>query len=142
MRLNMPEDYSRSLVKNYKYWSVYIHENQSYLGRCVIWCKRKKALDLTGATKAEQQELFIILKKLKNAATASFKPDLINYAFLSNGTKHLHAHFVPRYAETKKFKGITFTDKRYGHSYRTDHGFITPEKLRQAVKNKLKDFLN
>lgn len=71
----MEKDFSKDLIKDYKYWAIYIHENQGYLGRCIIWCKRENALDLTDATKEEQEELFIILKDLKNATTACFNPD-------------------------------------------------------------------
>ena len=60
----MEDKFSSILVKEYKHWAVYVHENQGYLGRCVIWCKRENALDLTDATQEEQNELFIILKDL------------------------------------------------------------------------------
>lgn len=33
----MAEDFSKNLVKGYKYWEIYVHENQGYLGRCVVW---------------------------------------------------------------------------------------------------------
>jgi len=39
-------DYSKFLVKEYTHWLVNVHENQGYLGRCVVWCKREDALDL------------------------------------------------------------------------------------------------
>lgn len=137
----MKEDYSKSLIKDYKYWSIYIHENQGYLGRCVIWCKREDALDLADATKKEQEELFIILKVLKNASKICFNPDWFNYAFLGSVTQHLHGHFVPRYAKLKEFMGITFEDKLYGHKYKTDHNFITSEALLGEVKRFLQESL-
>jgi hypothetical protein len=28
----MAKDFSKNLIKDYKYWSVYAHENQGYLG--------------------------------------------------------------------------------------------------------------
>lgn len=133
----MPEDYSKFLIKDYKYWLVNVHENQCYLGRCIIWCKRENALDLANATKEEQEELFIILKALQNSATACFKPDWFNYVFAGNGTRHLHGQFIPRYAKPKEFMGITFEDKFYGHSYKTDHNFIIPETLLAEVKRLL-----
>jgi len=36
------------------------------LGRCVVWCKREDALDLTDVTPEEQSELFLVLRDLKN----------------------------------------------------------------------------
>ncbi|MCL4437659.1 HIT domain-containing protein [Patescibacteria group bacterium] len=133
----MSEDFSKRLIKDYKYWAVYIHENQGYLGRCIIWCKRENAADLTDATPEEQNELFLILRRLKKAEEAIFRPDWFNYAFLGNETRHLHAHFIPRYAEQKEFSGVLFEDKLYGHNYKTDKSFITPEGILNSVKDRL-----
>ncbi len=137
----MSEDFLKNLVKEYKYWEVYIHENQSYLGRCVIWCKRENALDLTDATKKEQRELFLILHNLREAEKKAFQPDWFNYSFLGNETRHLHGHFIPRYAKPKTFMGIIFKDKLYGHNYKTDHNFQTSTKLLAEVINRLKSVL-
>jgi diadenosine tetraphosphate (Ap4A) HIT family hydrolase len=128
------DDFSENKIKEYKYWTVFIHENQSYLGRCVVWCKRENALDLIDATKEEREELFLILKELKKALIKTFQPDWFNYSFLGNSTQHLHCHLVPRYAKPRIFEGIQFEDKLFGHNWRTDHNFIIPE----AVLNKIK----
>lgn len=137
----MTEDFSKFLIKNYTYWGVYIHHNQGYLGRCVIWCNREDAQDLTDATYEEREELFQILTTLKKATEDCFNPDWLNYAFLGNETAHLHGHFIPRYAEPREFIGVTFTDKLYGHNYKTDHSFVTPENVRDAVKEVLQKSL-
>jgi diadenosine tetraphosphate (Ap4A) HIT family hydrolase len=137
----MANDFSISLIKEYKYWIIYIHENQGYWGRCIIWCKRENALDLTDATPAEQKELFLILKDLYNAARKAFNPDWFNYAFLGNADRHLHCHFIPRYESPRIFMGKTFEDKLWGHNYRTDNSFTTPEKVLQAIKEELKKAL-
>lgn len=137
----MEEDFSKSLIKDYKYWAVYIHGNQGYLGRCVIWCKRKNALDLTEATPEEQQELFVVLNNLREAIMKVFQPDWLNYAFLGNAMRHLHGHFIPRYAQPKIFMGVTFKDERYGHNYKTDHSFETSNEVLMAVRDKIKKAL-
>jgi len=137
----MEDKFSKNLVKDYKYWSIYIAENQGYLGRCVVWCKREDALDLTDTTQEEQRELFIVLKDLLAASRRVFHPDWFNYAFLGNETRHLHCHFIPRYATTRFFVGIKFEDKLYGNNYRTDDSFITPQELLQAVRDELKKAL-
>ena len=137
----MGKDYSKFLIKDYKYWSINIHENQGFLGRCVIWCKRGDALDMADATPDEQAELFVILKELRKACGDLFQPDWLNYAFLGNETRHLHGHFIPRYAKQKKFMGVTFEDKLYGHNYQTDHNFITPEGVLLEIQTQLKKAL-
>tara|TARA_B100000745_G_scaffold299344_2_gene249969 strand:+ start:2818 stop:3234 length:417 start_codon:yes stop_codon:yes gene_type:complete len=135
------EDFSRLHVKDYKYWNVSVYSNQSYLGRCVIWCIREDAIDLPDATKEEQEELFVILKDLREACKNIFAPDWFNYSFLGNGTRHLHAHFVPRYMKEKEFEGVTFTDKLWGTNFKTDNEFVTSEEILQKVRLKLKESL-
>ena len=137
----MAEDFSKNLVKGYKHWEIYVHENQGYLGRCVVWCKRYDALDLADATPEEQSELFLVLRDLREATKKVFQPDWFNYSFLGNETRHLHGHFIPRYAKTKTFMDIVFEDKLYGHNYKTDHGFKTSAELLAEVKDKLKSVL-
>jgi len=135
------EDFDKYKIKDYKYWTIFVHQNQNYLGRCVVWCKREDALDLTDATKEEQKELFFVLNELRKAIKEVFQPDWFNYSFLGNNTQHLHAHFVPRYAKPKVFEGITFEDKLYGHNYKTDQSFITPEPVLEKIRLLIVDAL-
>ena len=137
----MTEDFSRNLIKEYEHWSIYAHHNQGYLGRCVVWCKREDALDLADATPAEQTELFSILHNLREAAKKTFQSDWFNYSFLGNETRHLHGHFIPRYAKPKAFMKSMFEDNLYGHNYKTDHSFMTSTELLNEVREKLKSAL-
>jgi diadenosine tetraphosphate (Ap4A) HIT family hydrolase len=139
---SMPEDFSQDLIKDYTYWKVNVHQNQSYLGRCVVWCKRDDALDMTDATFEEHQELLQILKELRRAALELFNPDWLNYAFLGNEMRHLHGHFIPRYATKRTFAGVEFEDKLYGHNYQTDRSFVTSFELRQEIKQQYIRVLN
>lgn len=135
------DDYEKYKIKDYKYWALYIHENQGYLGRSVIVCRREDALDLVLATSEEVEELFVILKSLREALTKSFSPDWFNYAFLGNEFRHLHGHVIPRYANEREFAGTVFKDERWGHNYRTDHNFKISEELMQQIKHKIAENL-
>ncbi|MBI3261141.1 HIT domain-containing protein [Candidatus Berkelbacteria bacterium] len=104
-------------------------------------CKRENALDLADATPAEQQELFLVLNELRGAIKKIFGADWLNYAFLGNWTRHLHGHVIPRYAKPKKCLGMVFEDKLYRHNYKTDHRFVTTEKVLSAVRNELQKAL-
>ena len=132
----MAENLSKNFVKGYKYWEIYVHENQGYLGRCVVWCKREDALDLADAMPEEQVELFLVLRDLREAAKKVFQPDWFNYSFLGNETRHLYGYFIPRYAKPKTFMDIVFEDKLYGHNFKTDHAFTTSPELLLSVRNK------
>ncbi len=135
------EDHSRYLIKDFTHWSVMVHKNQGYLGRCVIWCKREDALDLADTTEEEQKELITILGELREAIKETFQADWFNYAFLGNDTKHLHGHFVPRYASPRQFERIIFTDELWGHNYKTDHSFITPPEVLEKIRLKIKEVM-
>jgi len=107
----------------------------------VAWCERIDALDLPNATKEEQEELFLILKQLRVAVIKVFQPDWFNYSFLGNETCHIHAHFVPCYATPRNFEDIMFTDKLFGHNWKTDHDFVVPESILNKIKLVISDAL-
>ena len=129
-------------IKEYKYWSVYIYQNQGYLGRCVVWCDRGDAKDLADMTQKERDEFFVILKNLKKALKTIFNSDWFNYAFLGNGVRHLHCHFVPRYALEREFGGVIFKDEQWGNNFRTDHNFKISENLINEIRLKIQKELN
>ena len=115
--------YCFRIVRDYNLWLLKVHPNQGFLGRCVLICKRADALDLAEATEAEREELFAILRDFRRVALDKAGPlcaDWMNYAFLGNDFRHLHAHIVPRYAAPVQFAGETFTDKLWGRHYETD----------------------
>lgn len=137
----MNKDYSKHLVKEYEHWLLQVHGNQGYLGRCVVMCKRPDAQDLTDATPEEQNELFLILRKTRKALTKAFSPDWFNYSFLGNELPHLHGHIVPRYRKPATFVNVQFEDTLFGKHYKTDHSFVTAERVLVAVRDEIKKYL-
>lgn len=135
-------DYERFRIQDYTRWSVYLHANQYFLGRTYAWAKREDVVDLMDATEDEQKELFIVGRAIKNALAQLFQPDLMNYAALANEARHLHIHFIPRYASPRTFDGIQFIDERWGKNYAPyNYDFKTPEitlmKIRDLIREKL-----
>lgn len=135
-------NYSSLLIKDYEYWSVYIAENQCYLGRCTIWCKRENATDMTEATEAEHLEFLLIIKMLKKAVEKAFQADWLNYAFLGNEVQHLHCHFIPRYSSYRLFANMFFLDNRWGQNYLTNKNFITPPNILEAIRLEIQKMLD
>lgn len=135
------KDYSKYLIKDYNYWLVNIAKFQSYLGRCVIYCKRKDAVELGDATKEEQEELFLVINEMKATLQKAFQPDWYNYSFLGNETRHLHGHLVPRYEEKREFNSTTFRDEMWGHHYVTDRNFMISDEILMAIKERIKENL-
>lgn len=134
----MKTDYSDHLIKEYVYWTLGVHPNQGYLGRCVVWCKRADAKQLTDATPEEQKELFHVLYEAKHTLQQSFAPDWFNYAFFGNEVPHLHGHLVPRYKKPVLFMNKYFVDKHFGRHYQTDSTHITPQDVLYGVRDEIK----
>ena len=103
-------------IKKYRYWTLALHSNQSYLGRCVCYLNIYKD-NLSELDKKEYLELFEIIKEHQKALEKLWTPDLWNYAQLGNVTPHLHLHFIPRYMNSRKFGNVIFEDDRWGENY-------------------------
>lgn len=136
-------DYEKLKIKSYKYWDLYLHENQCYLGRVFAQLKDEKEiedfLDIQGEVR---EEFFQIGQNVKKALKTQFKPDKMNYAALSNTSPVIHMHIIPRYKETREFNGVTFKDTRWGQNYAPyDRSFVIEEstlfKIRDALKGQL-----
>lgn len=136
-------DYEKLKIKSYKYWDLYLHENQCYLGRVFVQLKDEKEvedfLDIQGQVR---EELFQIGQNVKKALKTLFKPDNMNYAALSNTSPVIHMHIIPRYKETREFNAVTFKDTRWGQNYAPyDRSFVIEEstlfKIRDALKGQL-----
>lgn len=136
-------NYDLLKVKSYKYWDVYLHENQCYLGRVFILLKEDQGVeDFMAIEKETRDEFFFIGEQIKKALKELFKPDKMNYAALSNTSEKIHIHVVPRYKDSRKFEGIVFNDTRWGKNYAPyDRSFVIEEsllfKIRDAIKEKL-----
>ena len=136
-------DYEQLKIKSYKYWDLYLHENQCYLGRTFVQLKEENGMDDFLAIEGDvRDEFFLIGQEVKEALKILFQPDKMNYAALSNTSPVIHVHIVPRYKEPREFAGLNFKDARWGQNYAPyDKSFITEEdalfQIRDALKEKL-----
>lgn len=132
-------------VKTYQNWTLFLHENQCYLGRTYLWANRSDAVDFIETSQDEQEEFFKIAEQLKRVLDNLFQPCLYNYASLGNISNHLHIHIIPRYSESRNFKGLEFVDKRWGMNYSPyDQSFDIGKNrfldLKTTLKNSLSKF--
>lgn len=136
-------DYDRLLLKEFKYWDLYLHENQSYLGRTFLLLKDKKMQgDFLDIKKAAQDEFFLIGTQVKNALNTLFQPDKMNYAALSNTSPIIHVHLIPRYQTDREFYGTVFKDERWGKNYAPyDKSFSIDESLILKIRDTIKHSL-
>ena len=135
-------EHEQRLIRDFDHWSVYLHENQCYLGGTILWARRKDALDFFDMTEEEKAEYFDVGKKLRITLIGLFRPNMFNYLTLANVTRHLHTHLIPRYESSRIFSGIEFTDKRWGKNPAPyDEKFSINDfqmmKIRDAVKREI-----
>ncbi len=139
----MPEeDFKHLIIKRYKYWTVYLHGNQGYLGRMYVWLNREGDIDyFLGTMVAERVEFDQIARELWGALTTLFSPDRANWGALSNEAPHCHVHLVPRYLSDRAFAGLTFIDKDPKKNWLTDKSLEfsleTLETIRAAIAEEL-----
>jgi len=137
-------DYDKLKTKSYKYWDLYLHENQCYLGRAFALLREDAGVDdFLAIDGAVQDEFFSIGQDFKNALKCLFQPDKMNYAALSNTSPKIHVHLVPRYQEPREFAGVVFKDARWGKNYAPyDRAFEIDEsvlfQIRDAIQQKLR----
>jgi len=124
-------------LKEFRYWTLYLHANQSCLGRVAVFLRRHLE-DLFEIKEEEWKELFEIVKKYKNVAGKLFKPDLFNYSSLGNTNRHAHFHIIPRYRGKRVFLAQEFTDKRWGLNYSSPEEFRLESKVWQEMGEKIK----
>ena len=133
-------DYNLLKIKSYKYWDVYLHENQCYLGRVFLLLKEDEGIEDFLAIDGEvREEFFLIGEKVKAALKILFKPDKMNYAALSNTSEKIHVHFIPRYKEDREFAGMVFKDSNWGKNYAPyDRTFVCEEPIFLTIRDALK----
>ena len=133
-------DYNQLLIKSYKHWEIYLHENQCYIGRVFALLRDDAHVEDFLALEGDvRQEFFLAGQEVKSALKTLFQPDKMNYAALSNTSPRIHVHIVPRYQESREFQGKVFTDTRWGKNYAPyDRSFVIDEAMLFSIRDALK----
>jgi diadenosine tetraphosphate (Ap4A) HIT family hydrolase len=132
-------DYEQLKIKSYKYWDLYLHENQCYLGRAFALLREDAGVeDFLAIEGAMRDEFFSIGQDFKAVLKTLFQPDKMNYAALSNTSPQIHVHLVPRYKESREFAGIIFKDTRWGKNYAPyDRSFELDESVLFQIRDSI-----
>ena len=135
------------LLKN-EYWTVYLADEQDYIGRCILVLNRHCG----SLSKLEMQE-WIALKKLIDKLEKCFKvvlgAEVCNWSCLMNSfykceepNPHLHIHVRPRYKNTLNINTNTYCDAEYGHHYKLKKEIQLVEADRVSMFELMKEKLN
>lgn len=135
-------DFQKLKIIEGKFWEVNVHWDQTVPGRVCFWYKKDSKKDFLDLSKEELSEFYELGKKVKKALEKSFKPDLFNYYSLSNATKHLHIHLIPRYSREINLFGLKFKDSSFGKGYERNPNFVVREDILIKIKNEIIKNLN
>lgn len=103
------------LIKKFNYWTVYLNEDQYYLGRIYVALNRHGPEDTVNLTDEEWKELKLVNDSLTKILKSLYDYDLISYLTLQNKDRnHFHVHIIPRYKDKREFYGREFEDKLWG----------------------------
>ena len=136
------EKYQQFLIKEFKHWRLYLHQNQSAIGRTYLWAIREDAQSFPRKSLDESAELDVAILQVENAINSLWQPDLYNYEFLGNETVHLHGHIVPRYSSRRQFAGIEFDDPNFGARFVPKRGVDYPPEVLFQIRDTIKEALN
>ncbi len=84
--------------------TLYLHKEQSYLGRCVVVLNdhQRELFHLAEETRAKLMEDIV---KVASAMEKAFLPDKINYGMYGDTMPHIHFHIVPKYKDGELWGG-------------------------------------
>lgn len=145
---NLSEKEKQYLVCETAFWSVFLSDEQDYIGRCILVSKRHCG-SLSELTEEEWEELRQLIRKVETCFKTVLGATLCNWSCLMNSfyknplpDPHLHIHVRPRYDGPVTVNGRTYIDSEFGHHYaRTRSGSI-PLEDREVVFARLKEWLN
>ncbi len=120
-----------------KYWGVFLHQDQTAIGRLYFWYNQE-ANDLLDVPEKALTEFHKLGNKIKSTLNKQFNPDMFNYLSLNNATEHLHIHIIPRYSKKIELFGLIFEDTSFGKSYKSNPKFIVNKDILIKIRDKIK----
>jgi len=134
------------VLKEGPHWTLYLHQNQYYLGRAYAWLVRPGQMQRLSRLPPEELTSLQALQQLyERALNQLWHPDHMNYAWLGNEFEshkgHGHMHLIPRYIRPVVFGEHTFTDERWGKNYAPYPVQIYSARLMFAIRDVLRQQL-
>jgi Diadenosine tetraphosphate (Ap4A) hydrolase and other HIT family hydrolases len=113
-------------------YTLYLHRNQSYPGRCILAYKdHVRCVDEMNSE--DCQEYFAAVQKVAAAIKKVFAPHQINLATFGDLAGHVHCHLVPKYEGGLDFGGMFQMNPEPGEYLSEQEYADRIEKLRAAL---------
>ena len=145
---HLSEEDRKYLLCDSGYWSVFLADEQDYIGRCILVLKRHCG-SMAELTDDEWKDLLHLIRKLEMCAKTVFGAELCNWSCLMNSfykepepCPHLHIHVRPRYRNPLVINGNTYSDDFFGHHYSTQKGGWIRIEDRQVIFTRMKSWLD
>lgn len=145
---NLSEEEKRFQLYESALWSVFLSDEQDYIGRCILVLKRHCG-SMSEMTDDEWNELRMLTCKVEACLKTVLGASLCNWSCLMNSfykdsepDPHLHIHVRPRYDTAVILNGNTYIDNEFGHHYALKKGGTIPDKDRNKVYTLVKEGLN
>ena len=143
---SLSEEDRRFLVCESAAWSVFLSDEQDYIGRCILVLKRHCS-SLPELTDDEWSELRELVCKMEAALKAVFGAAVCNWSCLMNSfykssdpNPHVHVHVRPRYRTPVTINGHVYADAEFGHHYSLQRNSRVSEEDMQAIFRKMKQW--
>ena len=104
--------YPDSVLADYDHWLVQLRPAQVTLGSLVLICKQD-ASQFGEIGPAASAELHRVIARIEGVLATAFQNDKINYLMLMMVDPDVHFHVLPRYASSRDYEGMTFTDENW-----------------------------
>ena len=145
---NLSEEDKQYQVYETAFWSVYLSDEQDYIGRCILVLKRHCS-SMSEMNEDEWEDLRKLICKVETCLKTVLGAALCNWSCLMNSfykesepDPHLHIHVRPRYDKPVMVNGNIYTDSEFGHHYAVKKDGEISDKDRETVFIQLKYWLN
>ena len=145
---NLSEEDRRYQLYETTSWSVFLADEQDYIGRCILVLKRHCA-SMPELTDDEWEELRKLVCKVETCLKTVLGATLCNWSCLMNSfykeaesNPHLHIHVRPRFDKPVIVNGSAYSDDEFGHHYAVNKSGSMPAEDKQEVFSRLSEWLN
>ena len=120
---SLSEEEKRFQVYESAFWSVFLSDEQDYVGRCILVLKRHCG-SMTELTDDEWEDLRNLICKVETCLKTVLGAALCNWSCLMNSfykrsepNPHVHIHVRPRYKTPVTINGHMYADADFGRHY-------------------------
>ena len=144
---NLSEDDKQFQVYESSLWSVFLSDEQDYIGRCILVLKRHCG-SMSEMTDDEWEELRRLVCEVETCLKTVLGATLCNWSCLMNSfykesdpNPHLHIHVRPRYDKSVMINGNTYIDSEFGHHYALKKSRIMPDKDMEELIGRIRRYV-